>query len=76
MPVITKLFTSLRDKVHLTTVYSKCSLPRAHAQGVRMTGLVRVGKGRRHSMSITQMQGMRGVCALRALANLFWLHIS
>ena len=32
-----------------------------------MTGLVRVGKGRRHHMSIMQMHGARGVCALRAL---------
>ena len=31
------------------------------------TGLVHVGKGRRHCMSTMQMQGVRGVCALRAL---------
>ena len=34
---------------------------------MHMTGLVRVGKGRRHNMSIMQMQGAHGVCALRAL---------
>ena len=28
---------------------------------MRMTGLVRVGKGHRHNMSIMQMQGMHGV---------------
>ena len=32
-----------------------------------LAGLVYVGKGRQHHMSIMQMQGTRRVCGLRAL---------